>query len=201
MIRPERAALTGENGLLAALGRGAAAQPRRAAQGDRGGRFRAAAAARRTRGANSRSEGEKPPAIVLAIDQAEELFRPEGAAEGAALLALIRDLTREDSPAVIAIFAIRSDGYDALEHAKPLEGFAQTTLPLLPMPRGAYKDVIEGPARRFTEAGGALGDRAATDASGCSRTSSRAPAATRCRCSPSRWSSCSSTGAARARCG
>jgi hypothetical protein len=31
----------------------------------------------------------------------------------------------------------------------------QATLPLLPMPRGAYKDVIEGPVRRFTDAGGA----------------------------------------------
>ena len=102
------------------------------------------------------AEGEKPPAIVLAIDQAEELFRPEGAVEGAALLALIRDLTREDLPAVIAIFAIRSDSYDALLRAEPLEGLAQTPLALPPMPRGAYKDVIEGPARRFTEAGGAL---------------------------------------------
>jgi tetratricopeptide (TPR) repeat protein len=102
------------------------------------------------------AEGEKPPTIVLAIDQAEELFRPEGAAEGAALLELIRDLAREDAPALIAIFAIRSESYDALLHAKALEGLAQATLPLLPMPRGAYKDVIEGPARRFTEAGGAL---------------------------------------------
>ena len=57
---------------------------------------------------------------------------------------------------MIAIFAIRSDSYDALQHAKPLEGLPQSTLPLLPMPRAAYKDVIEGPARRFVTAGGRL---------------------------------------------
>ena len=72
-------------------------------------------------------------------------------------MSLIRDLTAgDDPPAVIVIFAIRSDSYDALQHAKPLEGLPQGTLPLLPMPRGAYKEVIEGPARRFAEAGGKL---------------------------------------------
>ena len=94
-------------------------------------------------------EGEpaKPPVIVIAIDQAEELFRAEGAEEGGVFLTLLRDLSTEDQPAIIAIFAIRSDSYDDLEHAKPFEGLAQSTLPLLPMPRGAYKDVIEGRQR------------------------------------------------------
>ena len=64
----------------------------------------------------------------------------------------MRDLTASDDPvAVIAIFAIRSDSYDELEHAKELEGLRQDTMPLLPMPRGAYKEVIEGPARRVAE--------------------------------------------------
>jgi len=39
--------------------------------------------------------------VVIAIDQAEELFRVEGAEESAALLGLIRDLTIEDQPATI----------------------------------------------------------------------------------------------------
>ena len=64
----------------------------------------------------------KPPTLTIAIDQGEELFRAEGSAEGEALLTLLRDLTSADEPAVIAIFAIRSDSYDALERAKPLEG-------------------------------------------------------------------------------
>ncbi len=109
--------------------------------------------ARRT---SAEGETTKPPIIVIAIDQAEELFRVEGAEESAALLGLIRDLTIEDQPATIAVFAIRSDSYDALQHAKPLEGLPQSTLPLLPLPRAAYKDVIEGPARRFVTAGGRL---------------------------------------------
>jgi tetratricopeptide (TPR) repeat protein len=156
VIRPERAALTGENGLLHAL---AVALPHGRAALRKA--IEAGASALRPllvelAGRSPSSEGEKPPTIVLAVDQAEELFRPEGAAEGAALLELIRDLTRGDSPGIIAIFAIRSESYDALLHAEPLEGLAQAALSLPPMPRGAYTDVIEGPARRFGQAGGAL---------------------------------------------
>ena len=40
-----------------------------------------------------------------------------------------------------------------LQRAKPLDGLSQSTLPLLPISRGNYKDVVEGPARRFAEAG------------------------------------------------
>jgi hypothetical protein len=39
----------------------------------------------------------KPPVIVLAIDQAEELFLGDGVQEGQALLELIRDLVSERS--------------------------------------------------------------------------------------------------------
>ncbi len=162
LIRPERAALYGESGLLGALG---GALPTRT-RADLRAAIHAGAAGVRPLLAElvdasfkrtlAGGETAKPPVVVIAIDQAEELFRAEGAAEGAALLGLIRDLTIEDQPAVIAIFAIRSDSYDALEHAKSFEGLPQSTLPLLPMPRGAYKDVIEGPARRFVEADGRL---------------------------------------------
>ena len=162
VIRPERSALFGENGLLGAI---EAALPNRTRAEIRAA-IRSGAAGvrpmlvelcnmslRRMRAGN---EAAKPPVVVMAIDQAEELFRAEGAEESAALLGLIRDLTVEDRPAVIAIFAIRSDSYDALQHAKALEGLPQSTLPLLPLPRAAYKDVIEGPARRFVSAGGRL---------------------------------------------
>ena len=57
---------------------------------------------------------------------------------------------------MIVVFAIRSDSYDALERAKPLEGMGQVALPLLPMPRSAYAEVIAGPARRLEQAGGKL---------------------------------------------
>ena len=96
------------------------------------------------------------PTVILAIDQAEELFRAEGSEQAEALLTLVRDLAHGREQQVITIFAIRSDSYDDLQRARPLEGLAQSALPLLPLPRRAYKDVIEGPARRFAYAGGKL---------------------------------------------
>ena len=115
VIRPERSALYGENGLLGAI---EAALPKHTR-----GEIRAAirggvvevrlllAELSKTSAAGIRARGESamPPALVIAIDQAEELFRVEGAEESAALLALIRDLTAEGEPTVIAIFAICSD--------------------------------------------------------------------------------------------
>jgi WD40 repeat protein len=162
VIRPDQAALTADSGLLGALG---AALPNRTRAEIRTAILAGAAGVRpllaelvtaQLKGMVATDDQGKPPTVVLAIDQAEELFRFRGAEESVALLDLIKDLTIEDAPPVIAVFAIRSDSYDLLEHARPLEGLAQNTLPLLPMPRGAYKDVIEGPARRYTAAGGAL---------------------------------------------
>jgi hypothetical protein len=158
-IRPERAALTGENGLIGALEK---AFPDRARAALREAIDSGAVALRKllaelVKEALARTlaaeDSRKPPALVLAIDQAEELFRAEGSQESAALLALLRDLVTSDDPAVIVIFAIRSDAYDRLEHAPALEGLAQSALPLLPLPRGNYRNVIEGPASRAVEAG------------------------------------------------
>jgi hypothetical protein len=159
VVRPERAALSGETGLInaltallpkrsraelrAVLQAGAAAIRRLLAQ------LAEAAAAQR----GPADETERPPAFVVAIDQAEELFRAEAREESAALLALLADLAASDDPAVIVIFAIRSDSYDALQNAKALEGLRQEALPLLPMPRGAYVNVIEGPAQRMEGSG------------------------------------------------
>ncbi len=161
-IRPEAAAMTGESGLLGALAEVLPDRPRSwlrtAIEGGAAGvrpllaGLVAEALARRV----TDDAAAKPPTVVLAIDQAEEMLRGEGAEEGARLLELVRDLTADDDPAVIVVFAIRSDAYDGLEHAKPLEGLAQSALPLLPMPRNAFKEVIEGPARRLVEAGGRL---------------------------------------------
>jgi tetratricopeptide (TPR) repeat protein len=161
-IRPERAALTGENGLLAALEAACPDRTRaelRAAIKDGAAGVRpllAELAEKAFRQTLAEAESGKPPSIVIAIDQAEELFRPDGAEEGAALLALLRDLTRTDEPSVIAIFAIRSDSYDALQNAKPLEDLQQKPLSLPPMPHNAYREVVEEPAKRVVEAGGKL---------------------------------------------
>ena len=161
-VRPERAALTGEQGLLSAL---EAAFPQRTR-----GELRAAMTggastlrpllASLTARPNLSGDGselrERRPAVVIAIDQAEELFRDDGGSESADLLEIIRALSEADDPPVLTIFAIRADSYDALERAKPFEGMPQAAMPLLPMPRAAYAEVIEGPARRVREAGGRL---------------------------------------------
>ena len=123
-----------------------------------------AALARRIAG----DEAERPPAFVVAIDQAEELFRAEGREESEALLALLADLAAGDDPTVIVIFTIRSDSYDALQSAKALDGLRQVAFSLLPMPRGAYQ-------RRDRRAGaqGGGGGRQAGDRTGADATAAR----------------------------
>jgi len=96
--------------------------------------------------------GAKAPLLVFAIDQGEELFLAEGAAEAAALLGLLRELSSDDDPAILVLTAIRSDAYEQLQTDKHLEGISQQTVSLTPMPRGAYQAVIEGPATRLKEA-------------------------------------------------
>jgi hypothetical protein len=159
VVRPERAAITGVNGLVAALVAACAdknidttrAQWREAAAtGAHALRPYLCNLASRTA---ALSAATKQPTLVIAVDQAEELFRAEAGPEAEKLLVLLHDLIRVDDPAVIALFTIRSDSYDALEHAKPLEGISQKAFPLLPMPRGAYQTVIEGPAGRLVHAG------------------------------------------------
>lgn len=150
-LRAGRSALTGETGFVAAL------------EGLLPGKSRAEIRTCVQSGAATLrallvermkpAEGERPASLVIAIDQAEEMFRLDADEETLALLTLIRDLAATDAPPIIAIFAIRSDSYDQLEHCASLQGLPQATQPLLPLPRGAYVQVIEGPIQRLTAAG------------------------------------------------
>ena len=166
-IRPKRAALTGDAGLVNAVagilpGRTRAAV--RAAVLAGAGALRplfAECLAARLSERVAGDESERPPALVIAVDQAEELFLAEGREGSDALVALLAELAQGNNPAVIVIFAIRSDLYDALQKAKPLEGLRQTPFSLGPMLRGAYRDVIEQPARRAEAAGRRLNVEAA----------------------------------------
>jgi hypothetical protein len=160
VIRAERAAISGETGLLRALEGAFRAAKLAVARADLRAAIDGGAAKLRALlsalvqppppAAADSTGAPKPRTLVLSIDQSEELFLAEGQREARPFLALLRDLvTAEDTPAVIALLTIRSDNYERLQLAKELEGVRQQALSLPPMPRGAYAEVIKGPARRL----------------------------------------------------
>jgi formylglycine-generating enzyme required for sulfatase activity len=159
IIRPEWAAISGETGLLRAL-EGAfevariaipRADLRAAVQGGATALkpLLQALADKATPQALDAAAKPKAPALILPIDQAEELFLAEAQDEAQPFLALLHDLLIRDAPAIIAIFTIRSDNYERLQLAKELEGVRQQMLSLPPMPKGSYAEVIKGPVRRL----------------------------------------------------
>ncbi len=89
-----------------------------------------------------------PPALVIAIDQAEELLSPENAAESQRLLVLVAGLMR-DLPAGVEPFGlltVRADSAARLYQAIAEQNLeVPKTLPLLPLPRTSYRDVIVKP--------------------------------------------------------
>ena len=91
----------------------------------------------------------KPPTLILPIDQGEELFIADGAEEAAAFFNLLRDLLGVDAPALTTVVAIRSDSFEQLQTVPALDGLSQQTYSLPPMPKGAYSQVIRGPAARL----------------------------------------------------
>ena len=159
VMRPERAAITGESGLLRVLSDAFSsaklgvtrAQIRVAIDG--GATTLSPLLARLAESRRVAAPADEPrpeaAALVLAIDQAEELFLAEGAAEAHAFLELLKDVVTAAAPTLIVIAAIRSDAYDRLQSARELEGVRQETFSLAPLPHGAYESVIEGPARRL----------------------------------------------------
>ena len=160
VIRPERAVITGETGLVVSLEealRTAGLARTRAdirAAVDAGASdltplLTALTDAKAPAQLMDGSEARKPPILILPIDQAEELFLADGGEEADAFLGTLRDLTTNDTPALIALFTIRSDRYEPLQTAKALEGMRQQFLSLPPMPQGSYAEVIKGPALRL----------------------------------------------------
>ncbi len=163
IVRPERAAMSGADGFVAALARAAekagcetsAAQIREALAGGAADGPRPLLRDLAARAATA-AGSSTPPTLVVMIDRAEELFHAEGAREGQSLLELLRDLATTDDPAVVVVFAMTSDSYDALVQAKPLEGLRQRVFPLAPMPSDGCRAAIERPAERVAQAGGIL---------------------------------------------
>jgi formylglycine-generating enzyme required for sulfatase activity len=159
VIRPERAAISGDNGLLFALeaalqAAGLATTRAKLRAAIEGGAstlqpLLQALADKAAQPALNGSGELKPPALVLLIDQGEELFSIEGQDEAHALLELLRGLLLGDWPAIIVVLGIRSDSYGHLQEANLLDGIRKIPFDLGPMPKGSYAEVIKGPAHRL----------------------------------------------------
>jgi len=151
-IRPEMAALTGPLGLEASVGRGLgrridfASEPKTLSELFT--ELRAPALERLSRVTASRGEtphAEAPPTIILAIDQAEELYNPDNTESARFLDLMSGALTREAD--TLAIFTIRSDSYALLQTDKRLDPASHILFSLPPIPVAEFKNIIEGPAK------------------------------------------------------
>jgi formylglycine-generating enzyme required for sulfatase activity len=159
IIRPERAVISGENGLLHALQVALQDVEISITQANLLKAIYSGAATLRplllslvekaTPPTLDQEPNAKPPTLIISIDQGEELFLTEGYEEAQVSLGLLRDLLSKDVPSIIVFFTIRSDAYERLQLAKELAGIGQRTLSLPPMPRGSYAELIKGPALRL----------------------------------------------------
>ena len=157
-IRPMRAAITGDHGLVSALLRATTARDLKLSRAEivgltadpRGfvdllGRLARSA----TVAALPGEIDPKPPAVVIAVDQAEELFPLDDRPEAARLLDLLARAVETSEITVIVVFTIRTEAYDHLQGAAATTALRQETFSLQPMPLGAYQTIIEGPAARL----------------------------------------------------
>jgi formylglycine-generating enzyme required for sulfatase activity len=157
VIRPNRTPISGETGLVNALANAFEDARLKVSRSDIQDAVQASAATfklllkRLTSAAQflDGSVAQKEPTLVIAIDQAEELFLAETNGEAKLFLELMRTLLVTDAPPVIVVFTIRSDNYEQLQSAPELEAVHQETQSLPPMLKGSYADVVRGPLRRL----------------------------------------------------
>jgi hypothetical protein len=168
-MRPERNALTGEQGLahsIHALRRGlglnqpSLAEIKEACVINDGVRLREwLSEARATAASHLPMEaGETPqPTLVLPLDQAEELFNVDAGPQAPQFLKLLGLLLSGDDgpgPALIVAATIRADRYEMMQTAPELSDVSARVFDeLRPMPVAQFKEVILGPAARATAAG------------------------------------------------
>src|SRR6266403_2888663 len=168
-VRPERAAISGAQGLLACLKAALATagqdtsyanlRAELASSGLAGVLGRIVLAASRGNPSDRRAE----PTLIVPIDQAEELFAADGGPEAKQLLtyfdALREHLVAAVSPGPVrgrlrALFllTIRSDSLARLQGEPAMQALSPVLFSLPAMPASEFKAVIEGPARRHSEA-------------------------------------------------
>jgi formylglycine-generating enzyme required for sulfatase activity len=159
IVRPERAVISGETGLLRALESahetaqtGVPRADLEAAVEDGSAKLGPLLQALIDKAAvlpRDLNVDARQPTLILPIDQAEELFHAEAQDEAIRFLRLLRDLLIQDTPSITAVFTIRSDNYERLQLANELQDIRQDVIGLPPVPKGAYAEVIKGPARRL----------------------------------------------------
>ena len=163
VIRPQGAVISGSTGLAVALATaferfGAARAPGRvkqmlaaegaAALGTMLDELAELATARLVRTA-----GQSPaPTPILALDQAEELFNAEGAAEADILFGALAALLAGGRPTLV-IVTVRTDRYHNMQGDALLPGIKRVLFDLPPIAPAEFKGVIEGPAQRVSEGG------------------------------------------------
>jgi WD40 repeat protein len=147
VVRPERAALTGTYGMAASLSCDPADLKALPDFVDLFARLRAPVVERLRRIAENSGEiyATRPPTIVIPIDQAEELFAAENS-EAGHVFELLAGAVRTD-PDTIIVATIRSDSFEKLQDEPRLAEVQMLPFGLARLPHGAFKEVIEGPAR------------------------------------------------------
>lgn len=115
------------------------------------GAFRSFMATLAVRALAERQVGDqqaRSPALVLAVDQAEELFAPEDEAESSRFMELLADFLAQPAPGldIIVIFTTRSDRSVRLLQELATRGLSTPEiLPLLPLPATSYRDIVLKP--------------------------------------------------------
>ena len=147
-MRPGRAALTGPTGFEASLAKALGRSASINASADVVAAFAAlrrlvVEAFQRNAEAVGETHLAAPPTIVVPIDQAEELFF-DGGAESARALTLFEHIAADD-PNVLFVATIRTDSYEQIQRSFLPEKQCLFTLPQVAP--GAFKEIIEGPAR------------------------------------------------------
>jgi hypothetical protein len=117
----------------------------------------------------------RQPAVILAIDQAEELLSADNASESERFLFLLANVMRAPPTGVdiYCLFTMRADGAARLfQTIADLNLEIPETLPLLPLPQSSYRDVILKPLEVLARRGQRLTlspelvDRLVADATG-----------------------------------
>lgn len=157
LIRPNQSVLNGEKGLIEALmlfcnslkmqsTRQAISAMVMKKEGYKELKALLVSAVKQTRTGLEFQQASHLPTLVITIDQAEELFTSYNA-ETNLFLELLAELITCHELDVMVLSTIRTDAYSSLQIAEKLEGINQFPFSLPPIARGAYQQIIEGPAK------------------------------------------------------